>query len=71
MAVIKVNIDDNEYEILKKIATNNGYNSVEEFIKSFLKTNVYQTELPKIFYKGASKKFKIDRFNREEVYDRK
>ena len=67
MAVIKIELEEQKIEKLKKEAKEKGFKSIEEYIK-FLIEN--QKILPDIFYKGASKKYHISRLDREQIYDR-
>ncbi|WP_029522900.1 hypothetical protein [Persephonella sp. KM09-Lau-8] len=67
MAVIKIELEEQKIQKLRKEAEERGFKSIEEYIK-FLIEN--KKTLPDIFYKGASKKYHITRLDREQIYDR-
>ncbi|WP_456464180.1 hypothetical protein [Persephonella sp.] len=67
MATVKIELEEQEFEKLRKEICKKGFKSVEEYIK-FLVRN--KKHLPDIFYKGSSKKYRVSNSSREQLYDR-
>ncbi len=71
MATVKLELEDKEYEQLKDIAKKEGFKNLDEFIKFLVKTKISNFQkLPKDFYKGASKKSKVENLDRDKLHDR-
>ena len=67
MATVKIELEEQEFEKLRKETCKKGFKSVKEYIK-FLVRN--KKHLPDIFYKGSLKKYRVSNSSREQLYDR-